>query len=124
MKKSLTFGFNTATEYRQHFEQFREMVSKNEDISLEQMVQDYRAGEMGLDMFRRRAITFLDQKTRISDFYVQSDVGTVRVKSQQLKDALLPSPRKSTRRWREHFRNSPRTRTRRSSRRCTTPRQS
>ena len=92
VKKSLTFGFNTATEYRQHFEQFREMVSKNEDISLEQMVRDYRAGEMGLDMFRRRAITFLDQKTRISDFYVQSDVGTVRVKSQQLKDALLPSP--------------------------------
>ena len=102
VKRSLTFGFGQASEYAKEFKVFTKMVAANADASLATMVERYRAGEIdpdgldgapiGLDLFRRKSITFLDQKTRIERFYTTSDVGIVRINSEKLKAALLPSP--------------------------------
>jgi dynein heavy chain len=65
VKRSLRFGFETATEYRELYDVFRAMAAANAAVDLEVMVAEYRAGKLTLDVFRRKTITFLDQRTRI-----------------------------------------------------------
>ena len=92
VKRALKFGFDTALEYARHFDQFKDMLLSNRKHSLPEMMEGYRNGEVTLDQFRRDMIKFLDQKERIEGFYVTSDVGIVRINSEELKETLLPSP--------------------------------
>ena len=92
VKRSLRFGFETATEYRELYDVFRAMAAANAAVDLEGMVAEYRAGKLTLDVFRRKTITFLDQKTRIEQMRVDADVGIVRIDSEAFRDGLLPSP--------------------------------
>jgi dynein heavy chain len=92
VKRSLRFGFETATEYRELYDVFRAMAAANAAVDLEVMVAEYRAGKLTLDVFRRKTITFLDQRTRIEQMRVDADVGIVRIDSEAFRDGLLPSP--------------------------------
>ena len=92
VKRSLDFGFATAWEYKEHFEQFKSMVFKNMDDSLPQMMEEYKQGNVTLEDFRRAILTFTSQKEKISNFYTVSDVGIVRLNSVDLQKELLPSP--------------------------------
>ena len=57
VKRSLRFGFETATAYRELYDVFRAMAAANA-VDLEGMVAEYRAGKLTLDVFRRKTITF------------------------------------------------------------------
>jgi len=92
VKASLAFGFSTAWEYKEHFQQFRQMMVRNTEASTPQMVEDYRAGTCTLMDFRRDIVSYTDQKERIAAFYTTSDVGIVRINAAGLQKILLPSP--------------------------------
>jgi hypothetical protein len=84
--------YTTAWEYKEHFQQFRNMMYRNSEASLPQMVQDYKAGACTLDDFRRDIVNYSNQKDLIGGFYTSSDVGVVRINSADLQKTLLPSP--------------------------------
>ena len=68
------------------------MKKKNAETSTSQIVKNYKSGDLVIDNFRRDTITYLDQKKRMEAFYVDQNVGIVKIKSQRLQTALLPSP--------------------------------
>ena len=120
VKRSLRFGFETATAYRELYDVFRAMAAANAAVDLEGMVAEYRAGKLTLDVFRRKTITFLDQKRRIEQMKIDADVGIVRIDSVERSATgccCRPSP--SWSRCPRRCSSSPRTCTRSSSRRCT-----
>ena len=120
VKRSLRFGFETATAYRELYDVFRAMAAANAAVDLEGMVAEYRAGKLTLDVFRRKTITFLDQKRRIEQMKIDADVGIVRIDSEAAQRRLLPAAwPPSWSRCPRRCSSSPRTCTRSSSRRCT-----
>uniref|UniRef100_A0A7S0KGL2 Dynein-1, subspecies f n=1 Tax=Micromonas pusilla TaxID=38833 RepID=A0A7S0KGL2_MICPS len=92
VRRSLAFGFDTATRYKDNFDVFVNMKKKNAETSTSQIVENYKSGDLVIDNFRRDTITYLDQKKRMEAFYVDQNVGIVKIKSQRLQTALLPSP--------------------------------
>mmetsp|Transcript_3151 Transcript_3151/g.13662 ORF Transcript_3151/g.13662 Transcript_3151/m.13662 type:complete len:4229 (-) Transcript_3151:2367-15053(-) len=92
VRRSLAFGFDTATRYKDNFDIFVNMKKKNAETSTSQIVENYKSGDLVIDNFRRDTITYLDQKKRMEAFYVDQNVGIVKIKSQRLQTALLPSP--------------------------------
>ena len=92
VKRSLTFGFETATNYRDYYEVFRTMAVSNSEIDLAEMVAEYRSGKLPLNMFRRKSITFMDQEKRLNVLKTNANVGIVRIDSEAFRDGLLPSP--------------------------------
>lgn len=93
VRKSLAFGFDTATRYKDNFDVFVNMTKKNAETSTSQIVENYKSGDLVIDNFRRDTITYLDQKKRMEAFYVDQNVGIVKIKSERLQTALLPSPK-------------------------------
>lgn len=92
VKRSLRFGFETATEVRDVYDAFRSAAAANAAVDLEGMVAEYRAGKLTLDVFRRETITFLDREKRMRQMKIDADVGIVRVDGEAVRDRLLPSP--------------------------------
>jgi len=92
VNRALRFGFAFAREYRTHYESFRLMAVSNRAIDLFEMVSKYRNGQIPLDEFRRKQITWMDQETRLQDLRVAQNVGIVQIDSTEFRDATTPSP--------------------------------
>jgi len=75
VKSSVAFAFSSAWEYKEHFRQFRNMMYKNQEMNIRQTGEDYRAGGLTLEDFRRDIVNFTNQKASIGGFYTRSDVG-------------------------------------------------
>jgi dynein heavy chain len=68
------------------------MAVSNRAIDLFEMVSKYRNGQIPLDEFRRKQITWMDQETRLQDLRVAQNVGIVQIDSTEFRDATTPSP--------------------------------
>ena len=92
LKDAVEEAFVKCNQYLKTFEKFRDMVSDNKELNVEELRDGAAEGEVSLDDFEDKLKTFGSQRESIRELPDASDIGIIRVDTTRLKEEIAPSP--------------------------------
>jgi len=92
LRDAISHAFGACDECMQSFEPFRDMVDEHEKLDPLELLQGAQQGQITLDDFKEKLVTYSTQSSSIFDVTTLKGCGIFQVNAQKLKEMIAPSP--------------------------------